>query len=170
MLDPREPWSTYTAPIYALVGVGLYWLLRSPEAAVMALSMIVLSVGTAAMHYEWSDFTSSLDHAGMNATYLALLTYVCGGGALAMGTAALAGAVLIEVVMDRRNYILVAICVWAAIVAAFATAPVTATAGALLMLGGSAFWLTDGDIEHSIWHLATGLGTGLLFLAQTMIL
>lgn len=164
-IAPEDPISTSTAPAYFVMGLLLYRDLGTPESAVFALCLLALTAGTAAMHYRWSEGTASADHAGMNATYLALLTYGLGGGALAMGVAALAGAVLVEFVLNHRNRVLMGVCVWGAIVAGLAggTPSLTIT-GVLLMAVGMAFWLMRNDIAHGLWHLLTAPGTALLYL------
>lgn len=164
MIDPDEPISTWTGLAYGVAGVLLYRELATPEAAVMALCLVALTAGTVAMHYRWTERTSRADNAAMNATYLALLTFALGGGAVPMGLAAL-GGVAVEVVFERPNRVLMGVCVWAAIVAGLTGFHPTLTVlGIVLMAGGFGFWLQKTDLHHGLWHLMTAPGTAFLYL------
>lgn len=157
----HDPVSTWTAAAYPLVGVLLLLHPGGAEAAVLALALLALGVGTALFHARRDKPSQDADHAGMNASYVALATLAAGGPWWAMLLAAAAAAVVVEYVMDHPNRVLMGVTAWITLVALGAAgAYVAQLLGLLLFAVGYALWHLDEDLAHGLgWHVLTAAGT-----------
>lgn len=177
MTKPKEPWSVATAATYPLA--GLWPLITRPswETIVFCGALLVLAAGTAWHH--WTGLTDprgqDLDHAGMNAVYLALATFALGAGWPWMVASVLLGVVWVEFLADYENYAMLGACTWLATVVGFTAGQRWHAGGGLaLMAAGFVLWnianSTDTpahkDLAHGLgWHNLTAFGTVLLYQA-----
>lgn len=166
-LGADEPISAWTALAYVAAGVAVFVLQEDPEAAVFGATLAFLGAGAFAFHYrQEAEWTRDLDHAAMNAAYLALATGAVGGPWWTMALAAAAGAIVVEYVLDHPNRVLIGTLVWIALVTGLFTGDVGLTVTGVISMGiGFAAWNLEGDLWHGVWHLLTAVGTLLMYLA-----
>lgn len=162
-----EPVSAWTALAYVGAGVVVFVVQGDGESAVFAAALAFLGVGTFLYHYRRGvGWTRDLDHAAMNAAYLALATGAVGGPWWTMALAAAAGAMVVEYVLDHPNRVLMGTLVWIALVAGLFTGSLPLTVAGVILMGlGFAAWNLEGDGWHAVWHLLTATGTALMYLA-----
>jgi len=161
-----EPWSTLTAPAYALAGIGIAFSSGwANEALVLLLALLALSAGTWRLHASATlGQGQDLDHAGMHATFGALAALAMGAPWwLALAVAA-GGALYLELrrdvpIEDAMGAYLVVI----AVAGITAGAWVPLAVGFALLGGGYVLWREPGDLRHAGWHLATAAGIVALY-------
>lgn len=162
----RQPVSTWTALAYPLAGAGVLHLSPGIEAAVFALLMLLLGIGTWAFHLRETELSSDLDHAAM-------IGLLVGLGTLAVGAPwwmALLGAVGFAWALvyrdDLYSHALIGVLLYYVVVALMGRGAWAYLAGGVGAMGaGFWVWQQGTDRAHSFWHVLTAMGLAFLALA-----
>lgn len=161
-LDPAEPFSALTAWFYPVAGAWIYLVANDGPALFTMLALALLGAGTWAYHtWPQKEWARDLDHAGMNAAFMAAATATVGApwwGVAGNGTA---GA-LAEYIGDFQNYALMGGLV--VLMVAAGGYGGASLFGLSCMALGYVAWSFESDIAHGIWHLLTAVGTCFLYL------
>lgn len=159
----REPWSAWTGLLYPVA--ALWTLAEAPTTAgPFAAAMIVLGVGTWAMHFRWTDHTARLDHAGMMAVLGMLVVLPAPWWVALVAGAVGAGMAWWTALYSHEVTAFLAVLV---VLGATGSDPFMAVVGLGFLLAGVAMirGLEETDGTHAIWHLLTATGLATLSVA-----
>jgi hypothetical protein len=176
---PVGPWNTASNLAYVVAGAVVYWQRPGAAAAVMALALVALGLGSAAYHAWKTLWANRLDHIGMYLVFGALPMYAMAPDHPAtpwlMATTGIGLVVLFIYVSPQVSMdIQMALLFW------FSGLPALLLGDTLLAATGIgcfvvsyAAWHLDrrptpalGRYGHAVWHLGTAAGIPLLFLAR----
>lgn len=167
---PAQPLNTWSNLAYGVAGLTVFALAPSGVTAVIAVCLLLLTIGSGLYHGWPCKVTNRLDHLGMNLSFSAILGAALGFAAwklvLFVGLWGVVG-VLWRPNVNLSMAVLLGLT-WA--VSAFPGWPPLMVFSALAFLLAYAVWLLDrwndgwavGRYGHALWHVLTAAGLGLL--------
>jgi len=162
-----EPWSTWTALVYVVLGVGFVLTFGTSKAILFGSTMVGLGVGTAWMHSQSKDdreLERTVDHAFIHAVFSVLLLNAIGAPFWLMLAGAGAATYILEAELNLPLRPLVGIYLSLMLVASIINGTfLTFLAGFGFL--AVAFYIErfGGDFWHGMWHLVTAPGIVILF-------
>lgn len=170
-MRPDHPWSTLTATIFPALGYVGWELVRTPEAAVVALAYAALGAGTAWRHWSPSRRSSKWDQTTMHGAFSSLILAGLGLPWFLVVLGAGGVAYLLEWRFNPPLRPTVAVYAGTALLEAAILGPWWAAALAAALMAGGLYLrdryegTPDEDLFHGAWHLSAGCGLFVLFLA-----
>jgi len=172
---PIGPWNTYSNAAYALSGGWLYATQRDEGALVMALSLVVLALGSAAYHAFKTSFTNKLDWVGMYAVFGALVGHAYSANPMDSAMLAIGAGLTLPYLFGAvgANALIGAGLVLSLLPALRYGTPWLAGLSMALFVVAYACWQLDlrrsplvgKKYGHSIWHYLTGPAFVAMYLA-----
>ena len=176
---PYGPRNTVSNLAYILVGTGLAWAYQDSSSAALAVSLWVLGTGSALYHALKDRIANRMDWTGMLMVFGSLAAHGFAPASPAMPWVMLGVSVLAALYYRAQGWI--SRDWWMVVLGLVASAPVIVRAGWSVPLGlawlafAAAYgaWQLDkrgsklvGLWGHALWHCATAIGIGLVYIAQ----
>lgn len=164
---PQQPVNAWSNVAYPVAGLATALVLRTPESLVFALAMLALGIGSFLYHAWPSVKSAKLDHAGMYAVFLSLVTFNVGGPWWAMAVASGVGAYAFRYAFSMDLNAMMGLFLWISLVAT-GLSP-TAVASLVYFVLAMVAWQLDRRRllthrwGHGLWHVLTAAAIALMF-------
>ena len=175
---PVEPRNAYSNVSYLLAGLAVVWASGGRfSAAVLALALVSLGLGSALYHGLKTPWAVQMDRAGMYAVFAALAIYALAPVHPAIGWVMLGGAVAAAVgfawvrpgdLNERMGLLLLVVSLRGFLLGS----PLYAGLALLMFAAAFTAWTLDknrppklGPWGHAIWHVGTAGAVGLMYRA-----